>query len=64
MLFDASTVYAAGQPHGAVGYSDYQNVNRLGRYDLSRLTPTNVLLGLLGLLVAAWLAHRYLGFKP
>lgn len=58
MLFDASTVYAPGQPRGDVGYSEYQNVNVLGRYDLSKLRAPNILIGVAVLAGLAYYLHR------
>lgn len=58
MLFDASTVYAPGEPRGDAGYSQYQNVNRVGRYDLSKLKSPNVVIGLAVLLALAYYLHR------
>lgn len=61
MLFDASTTYAPGEPRGAVGYGDYQHVGRLGHYDLASLKPPNVVIGILGLALLAFLVHKYGG---
>lgn len=62
MLFASSRVYAPGEPGRLTGPRSLgQDVSVLGRYDLSGLTGPNVALGLLGLLVIAWLAHAYLG---
>lgn len=58
MLFDASTTYAPGQPHGDAGYSNYQNVNTLGRYHLDKLKPPNIVIGLAVLLALAYYLHR------
>jgi hypothetical protein len=61
MLFDASTVYAPGEPRGAVGYGSYQNVNVLGRYHLGAIRPPNWLVALAGLGLIAVLLHKYGG---
>lgn len=58
MLFDASTAYAPGQPRGDAGYSQYQNVDVVGRYDLSKLASPNVVIGLAVLLGLAYFLHR------
>jgi hypothetical protein len=61
-LFAAANVYAPGESgtQGLPG-SQGQNMTPQGRYDLSNLQGPNLVVGLLGLLVVAWLAHRYLG---
>lgn len=58
MLFNASTVYAPGEPHGVEGRSGYQDMSLLGRYHLDKLSPPSVLVGILGLLLVAYLVHR------
>lgn len=58
MLFDASTTYAPGQPRGDAPYSNYQNVNILGRYDLTALKSPNILIGLGVLVAVAYFLHR------
>ena len=58
MLFDASTVYAPGEPRGDAGYSHYQNVNVLGRYHLGQLKSPNVVIGLGVLLLLVYYLHR------
>lgn len=58
MLFDASTVYAPGEPRGDAGYSDYQNVSLLGRYHLDKLKSPNILIGLAVLVALAYYLHR------
>ena len=63
MLFDASTVYAPGEPRGDVGYSDYQNVGLLGRYHLDQLKPYSVWIGVAGLALVAYLVHRHGGHR-
>lgn len=59
MLFDASTVYAPGEPRGDAGYSAYQNVNTLGRYHLGQIRPPNWVVAVLGLGLVAVLVHKY-----
>lgn len=61
MLFDASTTYAPGEPHGNVGYSQYQNVNILGRFHLDQVLQPNVVLGLAGLAAVVVLLHKFGG---
>jgi hypothetical protein len=58
-LFVGADTFAPGQ----VGTQDLgrSGVARVPLWNLAGLTQTNVLLGLLGLLVAAYLAHRWLG---
>jgi len=64
MLFEASTVYAPGEPHGDVGYSDYMNMTPLGRFDLPKAVQSpNLWVGLVGIVALVWLGHRYLGRK-
>lgn len=58
MLFDASTVYAPGEPRGDAGYSQYQNVGLLGRYHLGALKSPNVVIGLAVLVVVAYWLHK------
>lgn len=61
MLFDSSTTYASGQPHGDTGYSAYQDVSWLGKYHLDKLGSPNLLIGITGLAVIAYLVHRHGG---
>lgn len=63
MLFDASTTYASGEPHGDAGYSDYHRVSVLGKYHLDQLTAPNIWIGLGGLALIAFLVHKYGGRK-
>lgn len=59
MLFDASTTYAAGEPHGDVGYSAYMDVDR---YNLATAVRSpNVWIGLIGIAVVAYLVHKHGG---
>ena len=59
MLFEASRVYARGEPgYDTTGLpSDFQRPDRL----FPKISPTNWALGLAGILVAAWAAHKFLG---
>jgi hypothetical protein len=60
MLFNASTVYAPGEPHGDVsGSSGYQNVNLLGRYHLDEILRPNVWVALIALALVAYIVHRH-----
>lgn len=64
MLFEASTVYAPGEPHGDVPYSDYMNMTGLGRYDLAKAVDSpNVWIGIAGILVLVFVGHKLLGGK-
>ena len=64
MLFEASTTYAAGEPHGDVGHSQYQNMSQLGRYDIAEAVKSpNVWVGLAGILALLWIGHKTLGGK-
>ena len=61
MLFEASTVYAPGEPHGDVPYSNYRNMAGFGRYDLAQAVNTpNVWIGVAVLVAALWLGHKVL----
>jgi hypothetical protein len=61
-LFASASTYAPGEP-GDQGLppSQFQNMDVLGRWrgDLDRLGSTNVVVGMVGLLVLAFLWHRY-----
>jgi hypothetical protein len=62
MLFNASTVYAPGEPHGDVSArSGYQDVSWLGRYHLDQIDMPRVWVGLAGLALLAYLVHRHGG---
>lgn len=63
MLFEASNVYAPGEPRGDAGKSGYQNMGLLGRYHLDQLKLTNIWIGLGGLAVLAYLVHKHGGRK-
>lgn len=63
MLFDASVVYAAGEPRGDVGISNYQRMDRVARYHLDQLKVPNLWLALGGLALIAVLVHKYGGRK-
>jgi len=63
VLFDASTTYAPGEPRGDAGTGQYQRVGKLGHYDLSAIKSPNVLIGLAGLTIIAFLVHKYGGKK-
>lgn len=63
MLFDASTTYASGEPHGDTGYSSYQDTSVLGKYHLKDLGAPNLLIGIVGLAFIAYLVHRHGGRK-
>jgi hypothetical protein len=62
VLFEAAGTYAPGEP-GTQGLPqpEGQNVWALGKYHLDRIKPANVWVGLIGLLVLAYLVHRYGG---
>lgn len=62
MLFESASVYAPGEP----GTQDLpraqgQNVSWLGKYHLDQLRPPNILIGLIGLIVLAYLVHKHGG---
>ena len=60
MLFAAANVYAPGQAgQQGMGDSSFQNVNRLGRFDLSNLKPPNVLLALALIVALIWAWNRW-----
>lgn len=62
MLFNASTVYAPGEPHGDVpARSGYQDTTILGRFHLDQVGSINLWIGIGGLLLIAYLVHRHGG---
>lgn len=63
MLFEASPVYAPGEPHGAVAASQYQNMGIVARYHLNKLGLTNVWVGMAGLALLAYMVHSHGGRK-
>jgi hypothetical protein len=63
MLFDASVAYAPGEPRGIEGVSAYQQMDRVGRYDLAALKPPNLWIALAGLAAIAYLVHQHGGRK-
>jgi hypothetical protein len=64
MLFDASPSYAPGQAHGDVPYTpQYQSMDLLGRFHLDQIKPYSLWVGLIGLVLVAYLLHRSAGRK-
>ena len=62
MLFEAAGTYAPGEPGTQeLPPPQGQNVWELGKYHLARIKPANVWVGLIGLLVLAYLVHRHGG---
>lgn len=61
MLFDASNVYAPGEPRGDIPRGQYQNMSVLGRYHLDQLKLPNVWLGLAVIALLAYLVHKHGG---
>jgi len=61
VLFDASATYAPGEPRGDVPYGTYQSTDVLGRYHLDQLKPYSLWIGVGGLLLLAYLVHKYGG---